>query len=368
MGKIKVLIVEDSAFMRKLIQNFLSEDQNIEVIGIARNGQDAINKIKKWNPDVVTMDVEMPVMSGLEALEIIMRECPVPVIMLSSLNDQSADRTLQAMQHGAFDFIAKPSGPISLDLHKIKEQLIEKIKAAGKIDIQLLQKKLNLPNYSQDVRLSYSKMELKERLVPEDGIQMNNRKLVAIGTSTGGPRALQSVLTMLPKDFSLPIVIVQHMPPGFTKSLASRLDQLSEISVKEAEDGDVLEKGTAYLAPGGYHLKVEGNGTILKIALSKDEVRNGHRPSVDVMFESISLVKHLSTIAVVMTGMGSDGTKGLALIKENQPAVCIAESEETSIVFGMPKSVIGAKLADTVEHVENIADAILRYAELKGAF
>ncbi|WP_050614796.1 protein-glutamate methylesterase/protein-glutamine glutaminase [Bacillus testis] len=361
MKKIKVLIVEDSAFMRKLITDFLSEDPLIEVIGIARNGLDAINKMKSMQPDVVTMDIEMPVMSGLDALAIIMKDCPVPIIMLSSVNEQSAHNTLQAMHNGAFDFIAKPSGPISLDLHKIKEQLLDKIKAASKMDINLLKKSSSLSkstDYSID---SYSKIELNRKKVPESIRLRPLAKLVAIGTSTGGPRALQTVLGSLPKDIAAPIVIVQHMPPGFTKSLASRLDQLSEIGVKEAEQDDVLENGTAYIAPGGYHMKIVEQNHQLFISLTKDEARNGHRPSVDVMFESISMLRSVPVVAVVMTGMGNDGTKGLRMLKKELPVQCIAESEQTAIVFGMPKSVINAGLADTVEHVENIAKAIVRY-------
>lgn len=363
MDKIRVLIVEDSAFMRKLITDFISEDRRIEVIGIARNGKDAIEKIKKWQPDVVTMDIEMPVMNGLEALEIIMKVCPVPVIMLSSTTALGAENTCLAMQLGAFDFVAKPSGAISLDLHKIKGELKEKITAAGTANITLLQKSTTLAKSTLLDSTIYSKIEprKKDSLFSNKNKNKNKQKIVAIGTSTGGPRALQCVLTNLPKDFDAPILVVQHMPPGFTKSLADRLNNLANITVKEAEEGDVVEKGTAYIAPGGYHLTIKNEGNKLIIHLNQTLPVNGHRPSVDVLFESISELKDMSVIAVIMTGMGNDGSKGLIAIKNNQNSVCIAESEESSIVFGMPKAAIATNLVDVVENVENIADAISKY-------
>ncbi|MGM9924113.1 MAG: chemotaxis response regulator protein-glutamate methylesterase [Bacillus sp. (in: firmicutes)] len=361
MDKIKVLIVEDSAFMRKLISDFLTGNPRMEVIGVARNGKDAIEKIKKWHPDVVTMDIEMPIMNGIEALKIIMRECPVPVIMLSSETDYGADKTCLAMQYGAFDFIAKPSGAISLDLHKIKEQLKSKITAAGTANVALLQKNTIIEKQRHLNTSMPSKAGKTQGSSASPPSWKQSKKIVAIGTSTGGPRALQYVLTNLPRDLDAPIVIVQHMPAGFTKSLADRLNNLSEISVKEAEDGDILQKGTAYIAPGGYHLKVNKRGDELVASLDQTPTRNGHRPSVDVLFESLSEVNEYSTIAVVMTGMGNDGSKGLAALHKKQCAKCIAESEKSSIVFGMPKAAIATNLVDVIEDVENIAQAISEY-------
>lgn len=361
MDKIRVLVVDDSAFMRKLIADFLSEEDLIEVVDIARNGKDAIEKIKKWKPHVVTMDVEMPVMNGLEALKVVMKECPVPVIMLSSTTAEGAENTLLAMQYGAFDFIAKPSGAISLDLHKIKAELKDKIIAAGNTNIALLQKSANLEKSTLSESSFYSKIELNTKVFTSNKLVGEAQKVVAIGTSTGGPRALQSVLTKLPKNINVPVLVVQHMPPGFTKSLANRLNSLSEISVKEAEDGEILQNGTAYIAPGGYHLKVRNVGNKLAIHLDQSPTRNGHRPSVDVMFESISDVQGYSVIAVVMTGMGNDGSKGLVTLNKKKNIVCIAESELTSIVFGMPKAAIATKLVDDIENVENIAHAIRKY-------
>ena len=362
MEKPKVLIVEDSAFMRKLITDFLTEDHSFNVVGYARNGKDAIEKIKALKPDVVTLDIEMPIMGGLEALKIIMNECPLPVIMLSNSTRYGAENTILAMQYGAFEFIAKPSGSISLDLHKVKAELVKKITAASKVKLSRLQKDIIRPKQMLSESVKYSKMESAciKTIVPKS-FNNDNQKIIAIGTSTGGPRALQTVLTNLPKTIDAPIVIVQHMPAGFTKSLAKRLDTLSAITVKEAEDDEILHKGTAYIAPGGYHFKVVKSGNNLIAKMNIDEAVNGHRPSVDVLFGSISTIEDYSVICVIMTGMGNDGSKGLVTLKQKRPTICIAESEVSSIVFGMPRAAIATNLVDDVENVENIAQAIVKY-------
>ncbi|KON89070.1 chemotaxis protein CheY [Sporosarcina globispora] len=357
MKKVKVLIVDDSAFMRKLIADFLSEDVRIQVVGSARNGEEGVKKIKELNPDVVTMDVEMPVLNGLEALKIIMKTMPVPVVMLSSTTKGGADNTFTAMEYGAVDFIAKPSGPISLDLHKIKTELTEKIVLASNANTKGLVKHSGIGKNSAEVQQRYSKIEPCRYVQPN----ANSRQLICIGTSTGGPRALQKVLSDLPGNLNAPILIVQHMPAGFTKSLASRLNGLSDLSVKEAEEGDILQNGTAYIAPGGFHLTVARSGKNLVIHLEDSPQRNGHRPSVDVLFESIGELKGIHKTAVIMTGMGADGKKGLMTMKRNGEVRAIAESKETSIVFGMPRAVIESGLADEVKNIERIAESILKF-------
>ncbi|MFS0823592.1 protein-glutamate methylesterase/protein-glutamine glutaminase [Bacillus sp. 1P02SD] len=351
MDKINVLIVDDSAFMRKLISNFLQEDSRIHVVGTARNGMDALDKIKKLNPDVVTLDIEMPEMNGIEALQRIMNESPRPVVMLSSTTKEGAENTLLAIQNGAVDFIQKPSGSISIDLHLIKNELVSKVLQAGRVNMALLKKPLKIQENNTSRNTDYSKIELEPN--------RNIKKIVCIGTSTGGPRALQQVLPRFPKNYPAPIVIVQHMPAGFTKSLANRLNSLCEITVKEAENGEVLKAGIAYIAPGGHHMKIKKIGTSLAVNIDESEIRNGHRPSVDVLFESISEVKGIQKISVIMTGMGTDGSYGLKKLKETGQAVAIAESQETSIVFGMPKSAIETHLVDRVEKLEEIADTII---------
>ncbi|WP_394137074.1 protein-glutamate methylesterase/protein-glutamine glutaminase [Cytobacillus oceanisediminis] len=365
MKRINVLVVDDSAFMRKLIADFLSQDPRLQVVGTARNGEDGLRKINELNPDVVTMDVEMPVLNGLEALKMIMKSKPVPVVMLSSTTREGADHTFAAMEYGAVDFIAKPSGPISLDLHKIKAELAEKVVSASNANIKNLGKISSFGKNHTKLQRNYSKIELNKSIDQSNGpafkTNTHDKGIICIGTSTGGPRALQRVLTELPGNLNAPVLIVQHMPAGFTKSLASRLNGLSELTVKEAEEGDVLEKGTAYIAPGGFHLKVGRSGRDLVLHLDESPPKNGHRPSVDIMFESLSELKDFRKIAVIMTGMGADGREGLAAIKKSGEVKAIAESMDTSIVFGMPRAAIEAGLIDDVQNVERIAESILKF-------
>ncbi len=365
MKRISVLIVDDSAFMRKLIADFLSKDPRLLVVGTARNGEEGLKKIKELNPDVVTMDVEMPVLNGLEALKMIMKIQPVPVVMLSSTTKEGAENTIAAMEYGAVDFISKPSGAISLDLHKIIAELAEKVISASNANIKCLgNDSLDGKNYTKHQQ-DYSKIELNKSIIQSNenafSKGVHSSRIICIGTSTGGPRALQKVLADLPGNLNAPILIVQHMPAGFTKSLASRLNGLSELTVKEAEEGDILKNGTAYIAPGGFHLKVVRIGRDLVLHLDESPPKNGHRPSVDVMFESIGELRNVRKIAVIMTGMGADGRDGLAFIKENGEVKAIAESKETSIVYGMPRAAIEAGLVDEVQNVERIAESILKF-------
>ncbi|QCR31816.1 chemotaxis response regulator protein-glutamate methylesterase [Lysinibacillus sp. SGAir0095] len=370
-NKSKLLVVDDSAFMRKLISDFFLDNPKVEVVGTARNGKDALKKIQSLKPDVVTMDVEMPELNGLDALKEIMKTSPVPVIMLSSTTLQGAENALIAMENGAVDFVAKPSGTISLDLHKIKEELVHKVEHAAHVQITKLNKRKVEP-----VRVPKTKAFIEDRMqsknvfvqgTPAGEINKNRwnqttKKIVIIGTSTGGPRALQEVITKLPNSIKAPILIVQHMPAGFTKSLADRLNQLSEVTVKEAEQGDLLQNGVAYVAPGGSHLKLEKRGTSFEIVLDQNEPpRSGHRPSVDVMFESVSKISDFDKVAVIMTGMGSDGSKGLIELKQNGNVMAIAESEKTCIVYGMPKAAVETQLVNEVVDVDNIAEAIMKY-------
>ncbi|WP_071459462.1 protein-glutamate methylesterase/protein-glutamine glutaminase [Bacillus massilinigeriensis] len=351
MERVKVLVVDDSAFMRKLIVDFLSEHLLIEVVGTARNGEEALKKVEQLNPDMVTLDVEMPGMNGMEVLKKIMANKPLPVIMLSSTTKNGAENTLNAMQYGAYDFIAKPSGSISLDLHKVKQELVEKVLYARKANIQRFPIDRELPPEKQR----------ETELIPRKATGKHLKKIVCIGTSTGGPRALQQVLTRLPKGMPAPVLIVQHMPAGFTKSLADRLHTLCKIAVKEAEDGEVLMDGIAYIAPGGFHLEVNQNSGKLQVHLSKEAPRSGHRPSVDVLFESAARIEGYTKIAVIMTGMGADGMLGLSSMKQRGDVKAIAESSESCVVFGMPKAAIAAKLIDEIKDAEDIASAIMQY-------
>ncbi|SDN28685.1 protein-glutamate methylesterase/protein-glutamine glutaminase [Alkalicoccus daliensis] len=346
---IKVLVVDDSAFMRKMIAEMLSAEKDILVVDKARNGQEAVEKTKMLKPDVITLDVEMPVMSGLDALKIIMRESPTKVIMVSSITKSGAEATIKAMEFGAFDFISKPSGSISLDIDKVKNHLIKLVRLAGSV------KTNKITNRKTEVPM------LARTSIKSDNQGSAAEMVVAVGTSTGGPKALQALLTRLPEDFPHPILIVQHMPKGFTKSLSERLDHLSRIKVKEAEDGELIKKGVAYIAPGGYHLTIRKIGTSVAIQLEHKALVNGHRPSVDVLFQSIASQRIKRAVAIVMTGMGQDGKKGLIELHDAVPLTVLAESEATSVVFGMPKAVIESGLVDEVKDLDQIAQTLLKY-------
>jgi two-component system, chemotaxis family, protein-glutamate methylesterase/glutaminase len=341
--QISVLVVDDSAFMRKLIKEFLSEDSRIKVVDTARNGQEAIDKIMKLEPDVVTMDVEMPVLNGIEAVKEIMKQHPVPVIMLSSTTKAGAENTILAMEAGAIDFIAKPSGAISLDLHKVKAELIEKVLTSSKAKLKPAIKAEKPRIYKTEPR-ALKKNDLD--------------KLILIGTSTGGPRALQEVITKLPEKIDAPIVVVQHMPPGFTQSLANRLHSLSKVSVKEAVHNETLRKGTVYIAPGGFHLRLNEKRGQAYLTIDKEPPVGGHRPAVNALFESAAKLNNYHKVAVIMTGMGSDGTSGIIELKNAGHTTVIAEAEESCIVYGMPKAAVLTKKVDEVVHLESIALAI----------
>ncbi|MFD1928683.1 chemotaxis response regulator protein-glutamate methylesterase [Sporosarcina siberiensis] len=367
-GKIKkALVVDDSAFMRKLISDFLSKHPNIEVIGTARNGKDAIEKVKLLKPDVVTMDVEMPIMDGLEALKEIMANHPVPVVMLSSTTKEGAENTMLAMEYGAVDFVAKPGGAISLNLKDIEEEIVEKVAAASGVHISKLTRTHKPKPVQKSVvatrkeTVSQIAKPLKPKINKNKGVFVKNAKtFVIIGTSTGGPRALQAVLTNLPAEFAAPILIVQHMPVGFTKSLADRLNTLCTIHVKEAENGEPILNGTAYIAQGGKHLKMKKLGQSYFIQLDEIEPsRSGHRPAVDVLLESAAAIKELNYLTVIMTGMGSDGKVGMEVLKKNGQTLTIAESAETSVVYGMPKAIVEAGLADEIEDLQDIPKKVM---------
>ncbi|MFZ5966570.1 MAG: protein-glutamate methylesterase/protein-glutamine glutaminase [Bacillota bacterium] len=348
MKKITVLVVDDSAFMRKVISDIISIDEELQVISTAKNGKEALEKIKAVKPDVVTMDVEMPILDGISALKQIMEESPVPVVMLSSLTKEGADATLRALELGAVDFITKPSNIFKMSNEEMKGQLTQKIKIAAKVNIRYKNLHKPLKNTSTANKTA--------------GPVENNKilkKIVAIGTSTGGPRALQEVIPYLPQSLPASILIVQHMPPGFTKSLAERLNNLSEVHVKEAEDEDILLPGHAYIAPGDYHMKVVSVGNTLKIKLSKDPPVSGHRPSVDALMDSLADLHASNIVGVIMTGMGADGANGMKNLKM-QNCHTIAQNEESCVVYGMPKSAVNLGCIDDVVSLQDIAKTITK--------
>lgn len=351
MNKIKVLVVDDSAFMRKAIENMLKKDSSIEVIGNARNGQEAIEKIKELNPDILTLDIEMPVMDGLETLKIIMKKMPRPVIMVSSLTTEGAEATLKALELGAVDFIAKDKSFASFGIMKIEDQLIRTVKHFAR-------------------RRSFSRPATTERkpFVPSKpsvvsprlnrGVKVNP-KIIAIGTSTGGPQSLQKVIPKLDKSLNKPVLIVQHMPPNFTKSLAQRLNSLSSLTVVEAQGKEKLEPNVVYVGKGGFHLKLRRMGSNYYIELTDEPSNVLHIPSVDEMVSSVADNFGKSALGVIMTGMGSDGLKGLKKLK-SKGGYIIAQDEKSCIVYGMPRAVVEADIADEVVPLENIAESIMR--------
>ncbi|WP_334078189.1 chemotaxis response regulator protein-glutamate methylesterase [Paenibacillus sanfengchensis] len=348
MGKIKVLVVDDSLFMRRMIVRLVEEDADIEVIGTARNGAEGVRMVKELRPDVVTMDIEMPEMNGIEALGKIMEELPTRVIMLSSLTREGAEETITALQSGAVDFLPKPSGTATAGLAGVKEEIVGKIKAAARTPLSVL---------IAARRGAARQTSWEPKRAASEGAK-EFRQIVAIGTSTGGPKALETVLTGLPADFPHPVLVVQHMPAKFTLSLAQRLNNLCRIRVVEAENGQVVQGGTAYIAPGGYHMTLVRKQQEVRIILNQEPPQNGHRPSVDAMFESVSALPGLKKHFVLMTGMGSDGAKAMAQAKRQGAESTMAEAQETCVVFGMPRAAINLGCVDHVVPLTVIAAKI----------
>lgn len=323
---IKLLIVDDSAFMRRIIVDLVGELEGIEVVGIARNGLDALEVIPKLLPDIITLDVEMPKLNGIDTLKQIKKLYDIPVIMLSSLTGM--DTTIEALQIGAIDFIEKPSD-LQSDLKDLKIELDNKIKSSIK---------------------RKTTATVVKNFIPQCKTTNKKIKAVVIGASTGGPKALVSLISKVPKDLSVPIFIVQHMPKGFTTSFASRLDNESEVKVVEAVDGMKIENGTVYLAPGDFHMTLE-NG---KISLNTGDKLHGVRPAVDYLFLSAAEIYGDSLLAIILTGMGRDGANGMVSVK-NHCGYNIAQSEETCVVYGMPASAVAKGVVNEILSLDDIS-------------
>ena len=348
---IRVMVVDDSPLVRRIASDILSSDREITVAATASTAEIALQKLESEHPQVITMDLEMPGMGGLEAISQIMRRRPTPIILFSAFAQRGAELTLQALDRGAVDFIAKPNASLSGGIAAIATELIEKVKQAGRIDLGLLRRKQAeaSPTPRPAPRWSEGGSQHAVRL-PYD--------LVAIGTSTGGPVALRTVLQKLPEDFPIGIVVVQHMPPIFTKAFAERLDSLCEVSVKEAEDGDEILPGRVLIAPGDFHMTITQYHTGPKAVLSQWEPVNGHRPSVDVLMHSVAREYGERAIGVIMTGMGKDGAEGIRELKQKGGYV-IAQDKDSSVIFGMNREVIKNRDADRVAGVTDIADGLL---------
>lgn len=338
------MLVDDSLFMRRILKDILEEDDEITVVGEAKNGQEALEKIPLLKPDVITLDIEMPIMDGLTTLKYIVEKYSIPVVMISNHTEKEAYYTLKALEIGAVDFIPKPKNMFKLSDKTIKYEIIDKIKAAAISKV----KPDNIGVIPKVVGQAYKVSSEKT----------SYDYIVTIATSTGGPRALQHVIPLLHKDINATILVVQHMPANFTKSLADRLNDISQINVKEGEEGDVLKKGYCYIAPGDFHMRVikEGNQNVIR--LSKEPPIMGLRPAADILMESVANIKGYNKMGIVMTGMGADGSKGIVEIKKSN-GYTIAQDEETSVVFGMPKSAIDTNHIDKIVPLNNIANEIV---------
>jgi two-component system chemotaxis response regulator CheB len=353
------LVVDDSAFARSMIIKRLDSDPDLEVVGFAKDGLDAVEQVRKLNPDVVTLDVTMPNLDGLGALERIMAECPTPVVMLSALTGEQTHATIKALELGAVDFFLKPAvaSPAGTDTSTL--ELIEKVKIAARITRDRLG-----PGKS-NVSKTASKRNKREVQPGENqekpGLVAPLQNVLVIGASTGGPRALTELIPQLPASLPAAVLIVQHMPAGFTDSFSERLNQLSDLDVKEAAKGDQLKTGQVLLAPGGYHMKVNGNG---QIVLDKSPAVCGVRPSVDVTMESVVRTYGPITKGLVLTGMGSDGTFGSSLIKTVGGQITV-EAESTCAVYGMPRSVVEKGYADVILPLNKIAEEICRICRFR---
>jgi two-component system, chemotaxis family, protein-glutamate methylesterase/glutaminase len=348
MPKIRVLTVDDSALMRQVLATLLSKDPDIEVIGAAPDPYIAREKIKALNPDVLTLDVEMPKMDGITFLEKLMRGHPMPVVMVSSLTEAGCQTTLRALELGAIDFITKPKIDLREGMEDIAQDLIAKVKAAAAAN-------MNRP--SGDKRAVSSAAVASSRPVRSQAMIKTTDTIIAIGSSTGGTEAVKELLETLPPN-TPPIVITQHMPERFTKTWADRLNSLCRIVVKEAQDGDSVLPGHALIAPGNYHMTLVRNGARYTVQINQDPPVNRHRPSVDVMFASVAQYAGANAVGVILTGMGNDGAKEMLTMKR-AGAFTIAQDEASCVVFGMPKEAIKAGGVDKVLPLHEIAGAIL---------
>ncbi|MDD2055498.1 chemotaxis response regulator protein-glutamate methylesterase [Pseudomonas putida] len=364
---VKVLVVDDSGFFRRRVTEILSADSNIQVVGTATNGKEAIDQALALKPDVITMDYEMPMMDGITAVRHIMQRCPTPVLMFSSLTHEGARVTLDALDAGAVDFLPKNFEDISRNPDKVKQLLCEKVHSISRSNRRFSGYGSSAPQpgaapapapssagYASPAPAPSRTTPIPSRAVAapmsSPAPKRKPYKLVAIGTSTGGPVALQRVLTQLPASFPAPIVLIQHMPAAFTKAFAERLDKLCRISVKEAEDGDILRPGLALLAPGGKQMMIDGRGAV-KI-LPGDE-RLNYKPCVDITFGSASKSYGDKVLAVVLTGMGADGREGARLLKQGGSSVW-AQDEASCVIYGMPMAIVKANLADAVYGLDDI--------------
>lgn len=351
MAPIRVLVVDDSSFMRKALCGMLAGDSCIGEVETARNGEEALQKISSWKPDVVTLDIEMPVMNGLDALRKIMETHPLPVLMVSSLTTKGAEETLQALELGAVDFVPKQLDGVVTNIAGVHHELVAKVIAAAGMSGRIRPRR---PVCSRSI-LAYPTAGLSSRSTSAT----RGSKIVAIGCSTGGPQALSELLPLFPKDFPAGIVIVQHMPKCFTKPFADRMNAQCEIDVREANESDEVTPGVALLAPGGLQLRLgRKKATRIGVELKSNSDGHLHAPSIDVMMESVAQLYAERAVGVILTGMGQDGLEGMRAIKKGKGRT-VAQNEATCTVYGMPRAVIDNGCADKVVPLSQIAGEIM---------
>jgi two-component system, chemotaxis family, protein-glutamate methylesterase/glutaminase len=339
---IRVLIVDDSSFMRKALTHILKKDSSLEIVGTAKDGEDAIRKVRQYHPDVVLLDVEMPRMDGLTALLRIMSDCPTPVLMLSAINKRDADIAVKSLDYGAVDFITKPSGVISYDIDKLSHEILTKVRIAANIKVSKLN--LGVPE------------ELIQRQWPK---RVTRKKMVVIGASTGGPRAISIVLSRLPRDISTAIIVVQHMSPEFVPSFVERLQWGCSLEISMARGDEPIRPGRVLILSGEYPVTIVQNGKARKIRFGRSKLPHAVSPSIDDVMESVAKAYGDQTLGVLLTGLGCDGAKGLKAIKD-AGGNTIAEDASTCVVFGLPKAAIELGCVDEIVPLPLIAQTILR--------
>lgn len=342
--QLRVLVVDDSRFYRNRVAEMLAADGELQVIDMAENGAEAVKKVLTLRPDVVTMDIEMPIMDGISAVREIMKARPTPILMFSSLTTEGAQATLAALEAGALDFLPKRFEDIARDKGEVARELCRRLKMLGR-------KRLGFPRVAP--AMPAAKASAPTAHVSAGGA-LRNCRLLLIGASTGGPAALQTILSSLPENFAVPIVVIQHMPSAFTGPFATRLNSLCKVQVDEAKDGDLLKPGRVLIAPGGKQLELHGAGAGFKAVIRESKAEEQYKPSVDVGFNSAAAVIGKGVLAIVLTGMGADGKKGAASLKAQGSSVW-AQDEESCVVYGMPQAVVDAGLADRVLSLPEIA-------------
>jgi two-component system chemotaxis response regulator CheB len=362
---LKILIVDDTVTYRSVLSHVVNSLSEAALIGTASNGKLALDELSKTSADIVLLDVEMPVMGGMETLSAILEKHPdMGVVLISSTSQNSADATIQALQAGALDFIEKPDlGSVSANMEVLRERLLNVIR--------LFRQRKGISSRIYKPVVSSSIIHNKPKLMPDNRPKkLTYFEVIAIGISTGGPNALAELIPKLPDDLDVPILVVQHMPPVFTASLAKSLDRKSALRVKEAEEAEIIQPNTVYIAPGGYHMTVQRKNATVHVSLNLNPPENSCRPSVDVLLRSMGQVYGSSILTVIMTGMGADGVQGVKELKEKAGCLCLTQSPESCTIYGMPKMVAEAGLSDESVDLAQLPEklvSLVRYGQGKGS-